>query len=311
MMPLFSGFAIKNKIKIKGWAICAGGTEAYYWSVDGGKTWSPCSGTPTGDSTTNSTLVGNAREWMNGRVLTSEDVHQSKFSTDSSALEIDLSAYVGKVVSLVIAAKPRDNAQFCPIAKINGVSVCGNKIFFNKITSLKIDGATLSGLAEYSKLELNQSALTIGKISYSAFEPYNVDLLSARKLTEYPVDVRSGSSIDINGFALCYGGIKHYQYSIDGGKTWTVLSEGNTSLGTQFDSPNAAVLRVGAVIDVNLNSVAGTNGNFASNHASRTFKFNLPTFTENKVYDFLLVSVANDGKDTMYPVLHMDLNVID
>ena len=311
MMPLFSGFAIKNKIRIKGWAICAGGTEAYYWSVDGGKTWELCGGSPVSNTAENSILISNAREWMGGRSLTSADVMMCTFSADTAALEIDLSAHVGKVVSLVVASKPRDNAQFCPIAKVNAISVCGDRVFYNKITTLKVDGATLGGLVEYSKLDLNQSSLTIGKVSYSAIEPYNVDLYSARKVTNYAVDVKSGSLIDLNGFALCYGGIKHFQYTLDGGKTWTILDEGNVSKGTQFADANAAILRVAAVIDFDLNSIAGSNGNYASGHSDRTFKFNLPTFSKNGVYDFLLVSVANDGNDTMYPILHMDINVID
>ena len=101
MMPLISGIPVKSELRIKGWNICAGGTEGYYWSIDDGLTWQPCIGSPATSTAGNTTLSSQAIWWMNNRTLTSDDVVNAIFSGNSTALTIDLSKYEGKVVNVV------------------------------------------------------------------------------------------------------------------------------------------------------------------------------------------------------------------
>ena len=285
MMPLMSGIPVKSKLIIKGWNICAGGTEGYYWSVDDGLTWQPCQGSPATSTSTNTTLSNQAIWWMNNRTLTSDDVINAIFSGNSTALSIDLSAYEGKVVNVVVAAKPISNAQFCPIAKVNSIPVCGDRIFYSKVTNVTVDGTKLEGLITYDKLNLNTTI--ISGSSYTPFEPYNVDLFAARKIIEYSVDVTSGSTVLLDGFIMCKGGVKHYKYTIDEGESWTVMNDGNVANGTQFTGPSESILKAAALIDIELGTVAGANGNFASSHTSpnRNMKITLPMFNENKKYN--------------------------
>ena len=307
MMPLMSGVAIKGRVRIKGWNICDGGTEGYYWSIDNGITWNLCSGSALTSTTSDTNLSNQAKWWMNNKTLTSNDVINSLFLDDSSALTIDLSEYEGKVVNVIVAAKPIGNAQFCPVAKINSVAIQGDRIFYTRIAKVKIDGTEVLGIVGYDQLNMNTTILKDG--SYSSFEPYNVDLFAARKITDYAVDVTSGTSISLDGFILCKGGVKNYQYTLDGGETWTAISMGDVTKGTQIANAAESILHAAALVDIDLDASAGVNGNFRSPEASLTF--NLPTFSESKKYDLLLVAVANDGNETMYPVLHMDINVID
>ena len=194
---------------------------------------------------------------------------------------------------------------------MNSIPVCGDRIFYTRIANVTVDGIKLDGMVTFDGLNLNTTI--ISSSSYTAFEPYNVDLFSARGLTEYSVDVKSGSSLIVDGFIMCKGGVKNYQYTLDNGDTWTVLDVGNIENGTQFGGPSVSILKAAALIDIELDSSAGANGNFSSGHTDpdRNLQFNLPTFSENKKCSLLVVAVANDGKDTMYPVMHLPINVIE
>ena len=306
IMPLMVGIPVKNALKIKGWNIADGGTDGYYWSVDEGVTWTRCLGTPGLCPITDSALSNQVMWWMNNKKLTSADVVNAAFNGNATALTIDLSEYEGKVVNVIVAAKPANNALFCPVAKINSVSVFGDRIFYNRVTTIEVDGVMLDGIVTYDGFNLNTTIINAS--SYSSFEPYNVDLYAARKITEYSVDVNSGSLISLDGFVMCKGGVKNYQYTLDNGKTWTLINTGSAVPGASI-----SILKAAAMVDISLDESASVNGNFAAAHTDpdRNLDFNLPTFDQNGEYNLLVVAVANDGKDTMYPVLNLPINVID
>ena len=315
--PLMTGMPIKSTIKIKGWNICAGGTEGYYWSVDEGLTWQPCQGSPATSTSTNTTLVNQAIWWMNNRTLTSEDVVNAIFSGDATALSIDLSAYEGKVVNVVVAAKPVSNAQYCPIAKINSVAVYGDRIFYTRPREITIGGISVSDITQFNSLKFNDaSSGHISAQSYSIFEPYNVDLYATRKLTSYSVEVDNGDLVSINGFLMCKGGVKEYKYTVDGGKTWTSIwqrtYDSNGNIVKDFAGPNDGICKAGALISLDFDNSEYANSNFSTAHgATKTLDFNLNTsFTENTECPLLVVAVADDGNDSLIPIIHVDITVI-
>ena len=101
-----SGVTVSSNLTItlRGWSVVEGGIKNYVWSVDGGKTWNVISG---------SSNLGKANDAMLNNVVSANkvafsDTEATKVngSFQSSGLVIDLSAYAGQTVDVILAAVP-------------------------------------------------------------------------------------------------------------------------------------------------------------------------------------------------------------
>ena len=177
------------------------------------------------------------------------------FNTSASALKVDLSAYEGQVVDVIVAAKPKamyidENKTdiYLPVAKIDNVGVYGqNGTFYSRIHQVIIDGRTnenLSGDVNAKLVSEVNSHVSDGflnfadvwNIGYSSaathtiFETQNVNALNSRYINNELNKIKSGGRVTIDGYVMCKGGVSRYKFSLDGGKTWTVINDTGTNI---------------------------------------------------------------------------------
>ena len=297
---LFSGIPIKNKLTVDGWVISTGGTDSYWYSVDDGKNWKQVTeGTITDGSETNTTYINECSAWLNTTVTAAYLVN-GRFN-----LVIDLSEHTGKLINVIVASKPKWKDSLCPIAKVDNVSVCGDHLYYSRYNSVSFDDLTIaSDSTDHTLLKYNNLGLTSGTVSpysYSYYEPYNIDLWAAKKITTAPVPITNGGKIAIDGFVVGTGGIKEYRYSLDKGETWVKID-----IGENFANPNLAIFKASKLVDWEFNVTSGSNGNFSSKHGqTRKLEFNIPsTFTTGEKVEIMVVAVSNDTTEALYPVMN-------
>lgn len=179
------------------------------------------------------------------------------FDEGGTRLFIDLSAYEGQIVDVIVAAKP--NFQYAginnitdaktdiylPIAKIDNVAVYGeNGTFYSRIHTVYVDRDSASNRRKITpvnedpidKSYLNCSdnfaatnkggtAVIGDKFSYTIFEVNNVNPRHMRFYNNSLNEMMSGGKITIDGYVMCHGGVKQYKFSLDGGKQWTVIND--------------------------------------------------------------------------------------
>ena len=301
---LFSGIPVKKSIYLEGWAIVTGGTDSYWYSVDNGKTWSEITSAVKLDGSINDELFkSDCTKWLN------ESVTETHLLGAYHKLTIDLSEYVGEMVNLLVSLKPIGKDTLCPIAKVINISVCGDHMYYSRYNSITIDDTLVidsssSDLIKYNKLDLTTT--TINGYSYSYYEPYNIDLTQSKKITTAPIAINNGGKISIDGFVVGTGGIKEYKYSLDNGKTWSVIN-----IGENFAGVTTAIFKASKLIDWNLNATSGANGNFSSLHGqTRRLEMNIPnTFASGEKVDIIIVAVSNDEEQAMYPIMNATLMI--
>ena len=304
---LFSGFPIKRSITLKGWTINKGGTDSFWFSVDNGKNWSQITTTALVNPSVTTTKY--VESWQNlfGLSVTAEDLINGEFT-----LTIDLSAYEGKLINLLVASKPNGKDIYCPIAKIDNISVRGDYLFLSRIRQMTLtQGAGASDLVISNSSFVKYTTFS-STFAYSSLEPYNVELFATRKLTPLPVPINNGGTISLQGFIYGYGGIKGYKYTLDGGKTWTNLSQYDNNY---FAYPNSTIFKSSKLIDWNMNVSSGKNGNFDSSFgATKPFNLTIPSnLTSGKNYDMLIVGISGNStadNEHLYPLLNITLNVL-
>ena len=280
-----------------------------------------------------------------------------KFDTDQTALKIDLSAYTGQVVDVIVAAKPyrygstsEKNDIYLPITKVDNVAVYGNDgIFFSRVHSVLIDGRTnenLSGDTSVTPVPENNDHVAGGKLnfadkwnigytsamSYTIFEPQNVNALNARYINDDLNIIKSGGRVTIDGYVICKGGVQRYKYSLDGGRTWTVINDTGTVIPEDKAAANGnleiEMFKKCLVTDSSFDrTVDGANGAFcctgldgsyikytytssATADDRKTFydnalEFNIPALPDGAIRDLLVVAESTKGK--LVPVLRMKI----
>ena len=227
-----------GRITVAGWTVVDGGIAKYIWSADGGKTWYRA----TGD-------IGSGAGQAHYNVITGKigaysfiagTPKNSTYQTAAGAIggiSINLSPYNGQTVDVVFAAVPEKDPQaICPLILLKGVSVIGESSAPEADEMLPaVDNRT----DEQIKAENNaglvaaDSGYTLSDALYGA----NLDFINAKSLTDQGGNSRLGCSryteeyttfsngkIVFTGWAVVDGGVKDYVYSIDGGKTWTVIA---------------------------------------------------------------------------------------
>ena len=226
-----------GRITIAGWTVVDGGIAKYIWSADGGKTWYKT----TGD-------VGHGAVQAHFNVITGK-IGAYKFSTGTAQNStyqtaagqlggrvINLSSYKGQTVDVVFAVVPaNDPRAICPLILLKNVTVTGESTPDVADELLpEIDNRT----DEEKKADNNaglvaaDSGYTVSDLVYGA----NLDFINAKTLTDQGGNSRLGCShytdeittfsngrVVLTGWTVVDGGIKDYVYSLDGGKTWTVI----------------------------------------------------------------------------------------
>lgn len=255
----WTGFAVKNTLGFTGWAIVESGIQKYVWSVDGGKTWSDCSGTP---KTRNLVNTGYKKMFYDGSEAFGDELKELHDFEDSinglfggvhadhgSMLTADLSGHVGEVLDVIFAAKPNNSEVYVPIGRVDNVAVYGDPTlevgtagrgmgtFYTKMNEVRIDDQEYQhGISMSLRYDPNDYSNSFARMNWIAnasigietaslayLEPYHVNPLNARFFNETVQEVNSGGKIEIEGFTVVEGGVKRYKYSLDGGETWTIL----------------------------------------------------------------------------------------
>ncbi|MBE6533593.1 MAG: hypothetical protein E7678_01295, partial [Ruminococcaceae bacterium] len=349
---LFSDFPVYSKLSVTGWAIVEGGVDKYVWSVDFGKTWNDCTGTPE--------TLGIAPEqrasWYDG-VAQVDDTLAINGSfmgsggaafTGKNMLTADLSSYEGEVVDVIFCAKPVDSDVYVPVGRIDNVAVYGEDgTFYTRLADAAVSGTTTykSGLildhndtyrqfinpgeknatlaAEWtSKWDIGNSN-DADSFAYSIFEPNNVKATNARFYTDTVYTMKSGGKISINGYVVCKGGVKHYKFSLDGGKTWTKINDaGDPGNGTLATSTELArnITYAKKYSDASFVTADAKNGCFLTDRLASDkqpsadgvtlgsdymLSFNLPALPQGMQRNLLVVAESKSGRDI--PVLHIKL----
>lgn len=227
-----------------GWTVVDGGVEKYIWSVDGGKTWYK-TGLHIIDS------IGSGAGAAHHKVITGK-IGSYTFSQGTNrnstyqvgegsegGIAINLSAFNGQTVDVVFAAVPaKDPQAVCPLALVKNVTVIGSSGEAEKDELLPPPAEEDTRTDEEIKADNNagciapESGYSESTLVYGA----NLDFINAQKTNDQGGNSRFGCSIYtdeyttirgtmlvFSGWAVVDGGIQDYVYSIDGGKTWTVI----------------------------------------------------------------------------------------
>ena len=318
-----SDIPIKTTLTVKGFVVCYFGVYDYAYSIDGGKNWIDINHNAASYGSGDYSKTNGLNEIKNGTGTSKYEKHQfrwltrsfdndtsyfatnnyGKFDTDTSALKINLSAYEGQVVDVIVAAKPYRNGStsekndiYLPIAKVDNVAVYGEKgTFYTRVHRVLIDGRTnenLSGDINVTPVpEINDHAAG-GKLNfsdkwnlgyssnmtYTIFEPQNVNAINSRYINNQLNTIKSGGRVTIDGYVMCKGGVERYKFSLDGGESWTIINDNAADITA--DTTNSKMVSYSKAcdnsfhIDVVDGEKDGGNGNFCCTSYSTGTKEN-------------------------------------
>ena len=316
---IFSDFPIKNKIRLTGWAIVEGGIEKYMWSVDGGKTWSDVFAESELTSGAANVPLEQKAYWYDG--VNTVETNDPLGNNCVFDVTIDLSAYVGKFLDLILVAKPAGSDALCPVGRVDNVAVYGDPSkpagelgagmgsFYVRHREISVGGTLISqptvDAPDGDKLnrqnKWNIPPSNFNSLAYTIYEPYNVDYMNARKYTKTSNAIAAGGTVTIDGYILCYSGVKEYRYTLDGGNSWTVIDQ---------DVPDhTANSLVNAYSDKTFTLAHDkANSNFCAynNYGGTPITVTLPSgVTGNK--NLRVVAESNAGY--IYPILNLPLSI--
>ena len=290
-------------------------------------------------------------------------------------IQADLSAYEGQVVDVLFAAKPNNSDVYVPVAQVDNVGVYGaqgtfftrladagtaNGVFVkagvlidnhknatrNNITYVEPTYSGKEGIGKelmakwkvfYPGKTKTEGANGTDGFAYTILEINNVNPINARYYTDDVQTIKSGGRVSINGYVVCKGGVERYQFSLDGGKTWTIIDDigdpGLTNDDIITEQENVLAQNLGYATtysDSSLVEADAKNGSFLTDrlkapdsgvtditkkptstnvHGGSDYmlSFNIPGLPQGSERDLLVVAVNNSGK--MFPVVHLKLKV--
>ena len=97
-----------GKLRLAGWCCVNGGIDRYVYSLDGGKTWSTCEGTPI---TAYDEIVDTAQNYSGSTFDDYEAARVNGRFQGTARLYIDLNNYIGQKVNIVFAAVPKNDTS--------------------------------------------------------------------------------------------------------------------------------------------------------------------------------------------------------
>lgn len=339
---LFLDFPVKKSMTFYGFAMVEGGVEGYYWSVDYGKTWNAC--TVSDGSTakfggtnpygTDFNLAELRRDWYDGVAEVPADsnalANNAYVPRSGAGLGVDLSSYQGRIVDVIVAAKPAAGGAYVPLGRVDNVAVYGEYgSSFTKINNLYAkgyDGKTNEGGnlvgdvdTEYTNgVSINNcdkwaNLLLSGFThkTYNIYEPYNVNYTQARFLRDDVVNVYSGQEVIIRG----YTGIKlmpnttaadyTFYYTLDHGET--VVNVGSRSAYASGTTDYTDTKKYSQQSNYDCDTVLNYNG------GNTDVRVIIPADIANGTVLTLFVYIESpeneNGERIRYPVLNMRVKV--
>lgn len=285
---LFSDFPVKKTLRVLGYALVEGDVDSYWWSVDGGKNWKPCTETPVDATGDQEKTIEQQREWwfdggtefdasISSHFEPNYDEANNKFNGGITA---DLSAYEGEVVDVIFCAKPKTSDVYVPIARIDNVAVYGEYgTFYTRVHGVIIDGRTNENPAGTNKAWITQKSqyssgnnlnlrdtkwnIDYSNEAYVIFEPQNVNAANARYITNVVQEIESAGRVAIDGYVMCKGGVSRYKFSLDGGETWTVINDKAENMSRSGLSSNHLMITSSKCSDSSFDPAKdGINGDF-------------------------------------------------
>ena len=322
---LYSNMPVKTELTVRGWAIVEGGVEAYMWSADYGKTWTELDQRGV-DSGRSADLPAQYSSWysssgsFSGAIAANAYFDKSSNGTVDNGLKIDLSSYVGRVVDIIVAAKPNGSDALCPVSRIDNVAVYGESgTFYTKIltvtagsttiprTYLHLDGTALNSVtknntnSQFAQWKLNYGAENADEFAHTIFESNNVSVYNTRFYNNSENNIAAGANITIDGYMAAKGGIVEFRYTFDGGKTYSSI-----------DRDEEYALHSGGVTNViksDASFVADdySNGNFSASSGGAALVINIPNNLKGNTRNLLVYAVNSEGNE--FPILHIRLNI--
>ena len=232
-----------GSLAIAGWTVVDGGIAKYIWSADGGKTWfktgvANIDGIGSGASNAHYKVITGkigAYTFSNGTHLNS--TYQKEGGV--GGISINLSAYNGKTVDVVFAAVPvKDTQAVCPLILLQNVTVAGSSTAAEADEMLMPAPEEDTRTDEEIKADNNadcidpESDYSASAVAYCA----NIDFINAKPLSDKGGNSKLGCSryteeiatfstgrLVFTGWVVVDGGVKDYVWSMDGGKTWSVI----------------------------------------------------------------------------------------
>ncbi len=332
---LFLDFPVKKSMTFYGFAMVEGGVEGYYWSVDYGKTWNAC--TVSADSIakfggTNPyesefDLAGLRRDWYDGVAEIPADsstlANNAYVPRSGAGLKVDLSSYQGRIVDVIVAAKPAAGGAYVPMGRVDNVAVYGeygssftkiNNLYVKNLQDQNDGGGSLIGdlQTEYSNgITFNNSSSWsnlsnvgdwMGK-TYNIYEPYNVDYTQARLFSSAVTTVYPGKNILIRGYTgvrlepNTYASDYIFYYTFDHGKT--VTSAGRK--GYYTESTGKEAIDASRAANYECDTVFNFNG------SSSDIKATVPNVASGTELTLFVYVESPNG--IRYPVFNMRVKV--
>lgn len=335
--PTFSNIPVKKELTIRGWAMLEhNGAQAYYWSVDYGKTWHICGGNTGSAIYADKSDVENwevwgtsnhRHKWYDGKTDVGSlpnFIDHLWFNEKDQGLTANLSDYVGQTVDIIFAGKSRDNNTFCPVARIDNVAVYGDygTFFVHLDATREVDNVTVHA-TEIKDTETGEIKGRIplytndGRLngynywrnaddfhSISSIMSCNVDIANTRVFNKEAADiVRGKQTLSLCGWAVIHGGAKLYKYSLDGGTTWTVILNGPADTVDSGGKAEETMLKMSCRIDNTFVAEDCKGTTFQEGEIGFTIPKDTPTGRVNA-----LIAVESELGYT-YPLANIALNV--
>ncbi len=320
LQATYSGLPVKKDLIVVGGVVCAEGVYEYCYSVDGGKTWSEINSRTNSEDATDDVYKSALSKWITkdetGTTIRKyiTNCNGNYYDGGGCRLYVDLSAYAGQVLDVIVAVKPNfqgDSTKslktdiYLPIAKVDNVSVYGEDgTFYTKINSVKLDEVeitpTLTHIDNtYFTGKSNpkwSDVVPTEEFAYTMFESQNVNVCNTRLYNNSINDVISGGKVTINGYIMCKGGVSKYKFSVDGGETWTTIIHTSANITDTNIETDCKKADNSFKLDPD-----GKNGDFSTD--TTALEFTLPALSDERITNILVVAENESGK--LLPIVNL------
>ena len=189
-------------LSIAGWCAVDGGVNKYVWSADGGKTWNDCIGNDTLQDATDA-IIQNAQSGSSKFADSTASKKNSKFQAGNGPLTIDLSAYAGETVNIVLAAVTEsDTKALIPL------------YYFEKVDCFF--GLAFADGSKYGKSD----RLFGAQIDFINGAGHYVVSNTQIPTPTTNVTAADDNTLMISGWSVVDGGVDKYLWTADKGATW-------------------------------------------------------------------------------------------
>lgn len=347
---LYNGIPIKTTLTVAGRAVMSGGIQEYAYSVDGGLTWNTIEHTPThynksaNLANSNFDTCGTIHEklayvWLLKNILSNVTQYRLDGKTNNglfdttAPLKINLSAYAGQTIDVIVGAKSSTGA-YCPIAKLDNVAVYGDAstdapsdrgAFITVIDSISVNDTAITRIdtdlgGNYMyKAGWNFASFGDPERIISAIEPYHTNILNTRMYTNEVQNVKVDDTVKIEGFTICKNGVNRYLFTLDGGKTWQPITD-----AVYINLTDSLMANGGGAIDTTLGANDKTNGVYRSRDGARGYlSIKIPEGQEIDSEKYLLIVAEsnantdvngdgslNDPSGKYYPVSQIKIKIV-